>query len=109
PLPSDLNGKSALAPLVRAVIAEARSVFKSHRNPARVAWLALLLNRQQHFDLYAHSARRAPLGQRVLQMAGHPREAANRSCRAVPQGAAALPAVGAVLAQSAAQISRRGP
>jgi hypothetical protein len=24
------------------------------------AWLALLLNRQQHFDLYAHSARRAP-------------------------------------------------
>jgi hypothetical protein len=24
----------------------------------------LLLNRQQHFDLYAHSARRAPLGQR---------------------------------------------
>jgi len=37
-------------------------------------WLALLLNRQQHFDLYAHSARRAPLGQRVLQ--GQPREAA---------------------------------
>ena len=25
------------------------------------AWLALLFNRQQHVDLYAHSARRAPL------------------------------------------------
>ena len=26
------------------------------------AWLGLLLNRQQHFDLYAHSARTAALG-----------------------------------------------
>jgi len=53
-----------------------------HCDSGASAWLALLLNRQQHFDLYAHSARRAPLGQRVLQMAGQPREAANRSCRA---------------------------
>src|SRR5262249_34003711 len=56
-----------------------------HCDSGTSAWLALLLNRQQHFDLYARSARRAPLGQRVLQMAGQPREAANRSCPAVRQ------------------------
>src|SRR5262244_2289531 len=32
-----------------------------HCDSGTGAWLALLLNRQQHFDLYAHSARRAPL------------------------------------------------
>jgi pimeloyl-ACP methyl ester carboxylesterase len=32
-----------------------------HCDGGTCAWLALLLNRQQHFDLYAHSARRAPL------------------------------------------------
>ena len=47
--------------------------------------LGWLCYSQQHFDLYAHSARRAPLGQRVLPMAGQPREAANRSFRAVRQ------------------------
>src|SRR5215467_16268328 len=33
-----------------------------HCDSGTCAWLALLLNRQQHFDLYAHSARRAPIG-----------------------------------------------
>jgi len=33
-----------------------------HCGSGTYAWLALLLNRQQHFDLYAHSVRRAPLG-----------------------------------------------
>src|SRR5262244_4211330 len=34
-----------------------------HCDSGTSAWLALLLNRQQHFDLYARSAQRAPLGQ----------------------------------------------
>src|SRR5207248_8807386 len=33
-----------------------------HCDSGTCAWLALLLNRQQHFDLYARNARRAPLG-----------------------------------------------
>ena len=37
PLPQDFNGKRALAPIVRAVIAEARSVFTPERNASRVA------------------------------------------------------------------------
>ena len=39
-----------------------------HCDSGTCAWLALLLDRQQHFDLYAHNARSAPLGQRMLQM-----------------------------------------
>src|SRR5215813_349996 len=34
-----------------------------HCDSGTSAWLALLLNRQQHVDLFAHSTRRAPLGQ----------------------------------------------
>src|SRR5262245_29730231 len=40
-----------------------------HCDSGTCAWLALLLDRQQHFDLYAHSARRAPLGQQVREIA----------------------------------------
>src|SRR5215813_6213577 len=43
------------------------------------AWLALLLDRQHHFDLYAPSARRAPLGQQVRGPAEQAREHPNRS------------------------------
>jgi hypothetical protein len=37
PLPSDLNGKRALTPLVRGLIASVRSCFTPDRNPCRVA------------------------------------------------------------------------
>jgi hypothetical protein len=54
-----------------------------HCDSGTCAGLALLLDRQQHFDLYAHSARRAPLGQQVRGPAEQAREHPNRSCRAV--------------------------
>src|SRR5262249_12444832 len=41
-----------------------------HCDSGTCAWLALLLDPQQYFDLYAHSARRAPVGQRVGGPAG---------------------------------------
>ena len=43
-------------------------ILNRHCDSRTCAWLALLLDRQQHFDLYAHHARSAPLGQRTLQM-----------------------------------------
>ncbi len=42
------------------------------------AWLGLLLNRQQHFNLYAHSARTAALGKRRVQIALGAQAAENR-------------------------------
>jgi hypothetical protein len=52
-----------------------------HCNSRTCARLGMLLNRKQHFDLYAHRARRTPLGQQVRQNgSGQAREDPNRSC-----------------------------
>ena len=64
------------------------------------AWLALLLNRQQHFNLFAHSTRRAPLERRA-QLSTMPMRMIERG------GATSLRCSGARRTTAARQLCKR--